>query len=920
MKWLKPVFFLVIIGMIITAGATNKDSFLLKTSHAPFGIISIELNPSNQSQGRILKEWDSVYVNQTLYSRDTVVTSRVYALNTAELQTHADHYFIVFYVLFLSLLYYNNRSSYIHIWILLPILVVIAGILDYVEDYYILAAIEKFNLHKIFPDLAINVFLPSLVKWLILTGTIVYFGYKVNLVLQATNFLRKLSVYSKSAIAFAWKFRIVFVLQAVLFLLLTFSDQGQDLLVTINTSTWGITWFIVVVTIQASLNWFLPKLYDNAGQQNVPMKGIQFVSDVKAKLDFSRWLGVCTFLVPATAILITLQAYHIKYLLDNVPPLLILVIIAGLYAQALRHNWLDVIYKPADKFSIPRYLITLGLILGCVIFWGIAAENRQPYYLAYLSLEFFLLSFAFLITVTYRRCITQIQHISAAPYVLGAGIAVAAIFVAFNFESIVFFFTRNERFYTLPVVLTALVAYTILFSTLLLWGKRIGVQLITILLLITLVISYSTISNFHRVSTVPPSENSKQDSLNVYALNWLKQRRSEIQAFSLKYPGKPYPVFFVNAYGGGIKAAAWTTLVVGQLDQLLAESTAGDTSAHDFQHYVFSYSGASGGTIGLSLLCGARLPRQAQAINDKIFYPANVINVFHHDYLTADVVSIFGRDVLMSSTGFNLYKDRARLMEKTWEMYTRKHGLAYDTLLRQAWHHPKMEVPLFFSNTYDINTGYKGIVSPVLLNQMDFPGTILIQNLLKDQDLRLSTAAFISARFPYVSPTAKFDEKHHFTDGGTIENSGAETSLQVYTVFNRVLNTLIDQKDSVYKNVKLKINFLSLPNSTPDLDSVQRVKNLYEIVAPAFGILNSSNGNTLKADTINRYLARKNGWNYYAMIPSIEKIKTKNVWPVLPLGWQISDYALEQMTISVQRKKSTLDTLLHVFPMYKRKK
>src|SRR5690606_28859296 len=98
--------------------------------------------------------------------------------------------------------------------------------------------------------------------------------------------------------------------------------------------------------------------------------------------------------------------------------------------------------------------------------------------------------------------------------------------------------------------------------------------------------------------------------------------------------------------------------------------------------------------------------------------------------------------------------------------------------------------------------------------------------------------------------------------------------------------------DPTYKDLKIKYNFLSLPNTIPVLAETERVKNLYEPLAPALGILNSTNGNTLKADTIIRYLAQKNNWNYFSIHPTVKKIKVANVWPVLPLGWQISDYAL----------------------------
>ena len=170
-----------------------------------------------------------------------------------------------------------------------------------------------------------------------------------------------------------------------------------------------------------------------------------------------------------------------------------------------------------------------------------------------------------------------------------------------------------------------------------------------------------------------------------------------------------------------------------------------------------------------------------------------------------------------------------------------------------------------------------------------------------------------------IYTTAKFNEQHHFTDGGTLEKSGTETSLQVLTVFKSVLDSL-QSIDESFKNLKIKFNFLSLPNSIPMIDSLERVKNLYEPLAPAMGILNTTNGNTLKADSINRFLAQRNNWNYFSINPTIKKIKVANVWPVLPLGWQISDYALEQMVLSVIDSKSLVYSVMAEFPMYHSKK
>ncbi|MEJ5961031.1 patatin-like phospholipase family protein [Pedobacter immunditicola] len=933
MNVLKPIFYLVLIGLLVTGSMTTKNNFLLKTSHAPLGIVSLELSTSTLRQQKILKEWDSVYINQQIYSRDTVITEKLTGLDTAIKQTKADYSFILFYVLFLSLLFFKYRkhlaaahqlvsSNY---WLLLSVIVFVAGILDLFENGQILKVLYRYNTDKgATGGKAIWIFLPALLKFLLLLSALIYFLIKIKATRLISVWLQKLSLLLKGFVYYGWKFRIVLTGLLTLFLLMAFTEQGKDLLVTINTSDWGIFWFFTATTVLALLNWYLPKIYDNLSEidlTTVPRKSLKFADNDRDKLDLARFLGLLTFLIPAVGVLITMQAYHISYLAADISPLVILIITCILYLSALRYNWLDQIYKPKGNFNAGRYIITMVLVFGAIIYWGTSQETREPYYLAYLSLGFFLLSFAFVVTVSYRTCITVVRKIPIAPFIITAGILVALVFVAFNFENIVFYLTRYDRFYTLPIVIAALIAYTLFFSFLLIIGYKTKIQFITLFLLLVIYRSATSNNDFHKVQLVPkPTGQYKKLDLKSYTHQWLQSRRTEIAAFNKAHDTVAYPVFFVNAYGGGIKAAAWTTMVIGRLDQLLQENQGHPALPNNFQHYAFSYSGVSGGAVGLSLLAAARISDESYPTIDTLFYPVNSLQIYHHDYLTANLAALFGRDAFMALIGQHWYPDRARLQEKNWEFHTLKYGLHYATLLGNGWQPPQKNIPLFFSNTYDIKTGFKGILAPVRLSEDDFPGSILLQELIdENQDLYLSTAAFVSARFPYVSPTAKFDEQHHFTDGGTLENSGAETSLQVLTVFKYVLDSL-QLHDATYRDLKIRINILSLPNSVPVMDSLERVKNLYEPLAPALGILNSTNGNTIKAETIIRLRAEENNWNYYSVNPRVLKIKTDNVWPVLPLGWQISDYALEQMVLSVTGPNSGLQPILQQFPRFAPKK
>src|SRR5205814_1508935 len=70
-------------------------------------------------------------------------------------------------------------------------------------------------------------------------------------------------------------------------------------------------------------------------------------------------------------------------------------------------------------------------------------------------------------------------------------------------------------------------------------------------------------------------------------------------------------------------------------------------------------------------------------------------------------------------------------------------------------------------------------------------------------DLRISTAAHSSARFPYVSPIGGLpptgDQCNHVVDGGYFENSGSFTAQQI---FNAIAKT-----DS-FKNYHPRITFI----------------------------------------------------------------------------------------------------------------
>jgi len=257
-------------------------------------------------------------------------------------------------------------------------------------------------------------------------------------------------------------------------------------------------------------------------------------------------------------------------------------------------------------------------------------------------------------------------------------------------------------------------------------------------------------------------------------------------------------------------------------------------------------------------------------------------------------------------------------MEQDWERNTYARHADMRVTIAALCKGNNYEVPLLFANTFDIDSGKKGIIAPVLLNNFDFPATVMLEQEIKDPgDLRLSTAAFLSARFPYISPTAKLNGEHHFTDGGTWDNSGAETSLQVLNVFERVRQKLI-KKDTIFNHIQPQ--FLSLPNSILATESTGKPVNLFEPLAPPDGLLNSRAGYTKRADGWNYSLSQVNHYGFFLFRPTAERLPNTNISPVLPLGWQMSEYAMTKMRINVSRDSSAIDNVLAHFGMVRKKR
>jgi hypothetical protein len=286
----------------------------------------------------------------------------------------------------------------------------------------------------------------------------------------------------------------------------------------------------------------------------------------------------------------------------------------------------------------------------------------------------------------------------------------------------------------------------------------------------------------------------------------------------------------VAAQGGGIRAAVWTALVMECLfgpTQVDAAGRCPGGSADRERTPVFLASGASGGSVGLAAWSARRLdiaadPRAATDIGDVL--PA--------DHLAPDMARLLTGDALYPLLAHDL-PDRAALLERSWEPQWRgAPGAGLSRGMRAAYQQAdgggRWGMPVLAMNGAQVDDGCRFVASPVDMWLPRVPTathddpdgqrcgsaadvdpdyvdvlprtTELVDYLCQGEDVPLSTAAHLSSRFPYISPTARVIAGHcsdrtgllapgsttAITDGGVADNSGADTAVQVWRALEPV--------------------------------------------------------------------------------------------------------------------------------------
>jgi len=291
------------------------------------------------------------------------------------------------------------------------------------------------------------------------------------------------------------------------------------------------------------------------------------------------------------------------------------------------------------------------------------------------------------------------------------------------------------------------------------------------------------------------------DRLDDALAAWVQQLHAQYKDRPAHAGSARLPVYFVNAEGGGIRNAYWTALV---LDRLAAD-------VPDFRTRTFSYSGVSGGSVGLAVdrVCANKQgPADRQRCLDS-FANADLITPLISTWLFEDVLA----QILPTSivSGFC----------ETPACGVLSRGVRFEDAILRAL--PGIEAgivasragqrhqPYLFLNSTWVESGERAIASEVFIDWRDFPAARNQLHLLQ-RDLSLATAAHNSARFPFINaigalqvpkgacvadlqqplPSGAAKETMmcgHLADGGYFDNSGGHTTADILNGLARYLST-----------------------------------------------------------------------------------------------------------------------------------
>ncbi|HEV2851412.1 MAG TPA: patatin-like phospholipase family protein [Thermoanaerobaculia bacterium] len=361
-----------------------------------------------------------------------------------------------------------------------------------------------------------------------------------------------------------------------------------------------------------------------------------------------------------------------------------------------------------------------------------------------------------------------------------------------------------------------------------------------------------------------------------------------------------YPIVVVAASGGGITASLWTAVVLTSLQEAVGP---------EFARSIRLISAVSGGSVGtmhfLDRFSGQGFPPPKEL-------PC-IVAAARASSLDSTAWGLAYPDLWRAFPGFvrNSDVDRGRAMEEAWrkEML---HGEATLEQWRQKVSQGKLP-PMVFNAT-EVETGNQFLFTP--LAKTKTWRARFFSTVYPGADIPITTAARLSATFPWVSPITRAcmetcgEEEivnAHLADGGYFDNFG------VVTVINWMRSLTKEQRDEMkhHKVLVILIRAFSDPEGDDGPDGNAPGKKdgkgwLYATAGPILTMYNVRNTaqndrNTTELSLIKDLLEKELGGK---IEPVSFVLKEKS-----PLSWKLSDQEAARIQEGIRKNPANMKEL-----------
>jgi hypothetical protein len=399
---------------------------------------------------------------------------------------------------------------------------------------------------------------------------------------------------------------------------------------------------------------------------------------------------------------------------------------------------------------------------------------------------------------------------------------------------------------------------------------------------------------------------SQRPDTQTYLRKWFHHRLPKIA----RETSGSFPVYIVLSNGGASRAGKWTGSVLSHLQDTSFLQNPSDS----FKDHILCIAGASGGSVGNCAFYSLLRASMAGEIKGDEFSEHNE-RFFETDFLTYTLARLLGPDMFRHLIPFNIPLDnRADALENVLSRGSP------DAILNRYFDTPVSQVfdttgalPLLFINTTQVDNGMPGVISTARLPANSQRQDVLaLVDSMGDHagtgDIRLSTAAVLSSRFPYVSPAGKVFDRY-YVDGGYFDNSGAGSVLELINELNRFLADTSESGVGRYAR-QFTFHILHLTNSeilsSPPHDIHPLTNDLLAPILTLAGMQGSSTSigdglltnafRQVNPDTTNAmimYSLYDESWDLAKNMGAFEE--------GYPMSWSLSDYQLHRMDIALKR-------------------